>query len=119
MDDAHRAGLAAAETAKGGVEVFEGAVIVHEELGVEGGVGCDGGGATDFRPRNGEDSGDRRGGDFDDGEHGGSARRKVGYGAEGGGVETFGDAYGVVDDEEDRGKGCRGEHRLCGEFGHG
>ncbi len=48
-----------------------------------------------------------------------AAGGEVGDGAEGGWVEAFGRAEAVVDGEQDRGEGCRGEHRLGGEFGHG
>src|SRR5271170_3046472 len=44
VDDANSAaGLAGVEFAEGRVEVVEGAVVVDEELGIESGVGGDGG----------------------------------------------------------------------------
>ena len=68
VDDADgAAGLAGAEVAEGGVEVVEGAVVVEEELGFEGGVG---GGfeAVGEGVGDGEGGGDWGRRDFDDGE---------------------------------------------------
>ena len=58
VDDADgAAGLAGVKVAEGGVEVVERAVVVDEELGVEGRVGGDGGGAANFWLGDGEDRG--------------------------------------------------------------
>ncbi len=76
VDDADGvAGFAGAEIAEGGVEVVEDAVVVDEELGIEGGVGGDGGVVTDFGLGDGEDGWDWRGRDFGYGEDGGCGRR--------------------------------------------
>jgi hypothetical protein len=119
VDDADgAAGFSGAEIAERLIEVVEHAVAVDEELGVEGGVGGYGGVVADFGPRDGEDGWDWGRGDFGYGKDGGFCRGEGGDGAEGCWVQAFAGADSM-NDEEDRGEGCRGEHRLDGEFGHG
>jgi hypothetical protein len=111
--------MRSAEVAESGVEVVEGAVVVDEELGVGGYVGDGGGVVSDLRLGDGQYGWDWRRREFDDGEEGGLAGGEFGDGAEGGGVEAFGGAEAVVDGEEDRGEGCRGQESLFGEGWHG
>ena len=110
---------AGVELAEGLVEVVEGSVVVDQELGVESEVGCDGGVPADFGFGNGEDCGNRRWREFDDGDEGRLTRGEVGDGAERRGIEAFGAACGVMDGEENGGEGGRREHRFGGKGRHG